>query len=427
LPIRHGWSKPSLALVALVLAAPVALAGSSPSVDLFRLKTPDGQANIQQASDLCFGQVSRYDGLWIAPDRNSGESGNKIFLIETARLTALKPGDDASATLVLPVTGPVKGWTQFNSRHTRIKPEILADLRDQFENFARGHKPILDFEALTIGPRTPAPHANAARRHPTIGGAGSAAFAQPKGDSTSTRPASATSPTLTTPDPSDAALFAVTEQPYSIVLEFELLDGEHPRLALSGCFFYAEQPGDRGGDANDGLEGIAWSGKPGCFFICEEGTRPFRAGDNMHYFDQPRLMRATLWNDSCQIEEPWSTQATASVRSRHDEPSQSLNALTRLDDRTLAAVDRNGGWVLAIDIATGQARRWISLYDPKGLNLRQRLADFPQPRHMPYVSIEGIARDDRGNLWLCDDPAMPEGFRESCLIRVSAPPPLPDP
>jgi len=38
---------------------------------------------------------------------------------------------------------------------------------------------------------------------------------------------------------------------------------------------------------------------------------------------------------------------------------------------------------------------------------------------MPYVSIEGIAFDPSGTLWLVDDPAMPESFRTSCLIRIA--------
>ena len=32
---------------------------------------------------------------------------------------------------------------------------------------------------------------------------------------------------------------------------------------------------------------------------------------------------------------------------------------------------------------------------------------------------EGIAVDDRGAIWLVDDPAMPEAFRASCLIRIA--------
>jgi hypothetical protein len=221
------------------------------------------------------------------------------------------------------------------------------------------------------------------------------------------------------------ALFVVTEQPNSIVLEFALVEDDHPRAVLTDCFFYPEKPEDRGGDFNDGLEGIAWAGKPGEFFICEEGTRPYRPNDNKHFFDQPRLMRCALANAWCNIEEPWSSRATESVRSQHDKPSQTLNALTVASERTLLAVDRNGGWILEVDIPTGRSRRWLSLYDPKLLDLRERLANFPGPRRMPYVSIEGIALDDRGDMWLCDDPAMPEPFRESCLIRLRNPPPLP--
>jgi hypothetical protein len=227
---------------------------------------------------------------------------------------------------------------------------------------------------------------------------------------------------------SDLALFVITEQPHSIVLEFALVeDNQGARAELRDCFLYEEKAEDRGGDANDGLEGIAWAGRPGRFFICEEGTRPYRPGDNLHFFDEPRLMRTRLIDGRCEIEEPWSTQATESVRSQRDKPSQTLNALAMINDRTLLGVDRNGGWILAMNVTTGRARRWLSLYDPKGLNLRTKLADLPAVRHMPYVSIEGLALDDHSDLWLVDDPAMPEGFRESCLIRVKNPPPLPSP
>ncbi len=104
---------------------------------------------------------------------------------------------------------------------------------------------------------------------------------------------------------------------------------------------------------------------------------------------------------------------------------QTLNAVTLLDQRTLLAVDRNGGWILAVDLQSQKVYRWLGLYDPKILNLSQRLSKFPGKRYMPYISIEGIARDNQGKLWMVDDPAMPEAFSESCLIRFRNPPPLP--
>ena len=373
-----------------------ALAANSPTVELYRLKMPDGQKDICQASDLCFGQVGRFHGLWIVPDRNSGRSGNQIFLIDRAKLHALRPGQNAVATHAFPVAGPARGWDRFIADHARIDRAVLTELREQFDNFPNNRTPILDFEGIAIAPHT---------------------ASKPQ---TSTTQAT---PQLNSP-PADADLFVVTEQPHSLVLEFSLIDDGPARLSLVDCFDYPEKPEDRGGDANDGIEGIAWAGKPHQFFIGEEGTRPFRPGDTLHFFNQPRLMHCTLADGRCRITEPGSTQTTESVRARRGPPSQSLNALTRADDHTLLAVDRNGGWILAVDTATGHARRWISLYDPTGLNLRERLDRFPRPRHMPYVSIEGIAIDDRGDLWLCDDPAMPEGFRESALIRAKNLPPL---
>lgn len=439
---RFGFSAfspygPSLALGVLIAVAPVTIAAQGPVVEPFRLMMPDGKASIDQASDLCFGQLGGYAGLWIAPDRNSGESGNQIFLIDQDRLARLKPGEDAVATHAFATVGPAEGWERFAAEHPRIDPAVLNGLREQFENFSLQRRPILDFEGITIAPRLSGPRTQASgpqhdRVRPQTGAASrtaawSVAGARHGGSSNtptlgSDHSGTAKSRPSAIPDPENASLFVVTEQPHSLVLEFSLIDDARPRLMLVACFLYSEKPEERGGDANDGIEGVTWAGKPGRFFICEEGTRPHREGDTQHFFDRPRLMRCTLANGVCNVEEPWSTRATEGVRSQRDQPSQTLDALTRLNDQTLLAVDRNGGWILAIDIATGKARQWINLYDPKGLNLRHRLDQFPRTRHMPYVSIEGIAIDDRGDLWLCDDPAMPEGFRESCLIRVKGVP-----
>jgi len=399
---RHRWTWIGPAAWLLASALAPAVMANPPTVELYRLKMPGGQ-DVFQASDLCSGRVGEHEGLWIVCDRHGGPCGNRILFIDRQTLTKLKNGGDASVTQSFPAAGPTEGWEPFNKRHDRIAPEILNELRRQFEN-VDDDGPLLDFEGIAIGPRSSI-LPTTARGQPSI-------------------PAD-TSPSNT---PSDPALFVITEQPHSIVLEFVLVeDHREGRAELRDCFLYEEKAEDMGGDANDGLEGIAWAGEPGMFFICEEGTRPYRPGDNLHFFDEPRLMRTRLVDGQCAIEEPWSTRATESVRSQRDKPSQTLNALTMADDRTLLGVDRNGGWILATDVTTGQTRRWLSLYDPKGLNLRTKLADFPAPRHMPYVSIEGLARDDHGNLWLVDDPAMPEGFRESCLIQVKNLPPLPPP
>ena len=412
-PIRTRMTNHSLALGALIILASLAHAADSPVVECYRLKLPDGKTDMCQASDLCFGRLGKYDGLWIACDRNGGLSGNQIFLIDRSALADLKSGGDAVATRSFPTVGPAEGWERFNAEHARIAPEVLAELRRQFENFQQGKMPILDFEGITIAPRLSEHRAD-------LSGIARSAKTQASGQADKTpksKPATSTTPPM--------ALFVVTEQPNSIVLEFALVDDDRPRAVLTDCFFYPEKSEDRGGDFNDGLEGIAWASKPGEFFICEEGTRPYRPNDNMHFYDQPRLMRCTLAGAWCNVEEPWSGRATESVRSQHDKPSQTLNALTIANDRTLLAVDRNGGWILAVDVPTGHATRYLSLYDPKLLDLRERLANYPGPRHMSYVSIEGIALDDHGDLWLCDDPAMPEPFRESCLIRLLNSPLLP--
>ena len=100
---------------------------------------------------------------------------------------------------------------------------------------------------------------------------------------------------------------------------------------------------------------------------------------------------------------------------------QTLNAVSRIDERTLLAVDRNGGWILRVDLRSGRVSPWLNLYDPELLNLRERLAEFPAKRYLPYVSIEGLACDSNGDIWMVDDPAMPEAFSQSCLIRLCNP------
>jgi hypothetical protein len=129
-------------------------------------------------------------------------------------------------------------------------------------------------------------------------------------------------------------------------------------------------------------------------------------------------MRVRFANSKVLVDEPWSERATRNVQAWRDDGTHTLNALTRLDSQTLAAVDRNGGWVLTIDAETAAVRRWLDLYDPAGLNLRERLAHLPAERRMPYVSVEGIAHSPEGSLWLVDDPAMPEGFRRSMMVHL---------
>ena len=120
-----------------------------------------------------------------------------------------------------------------------------------------------------------------------------------------------------------------------------------------------------------------------------------------------------------QVDAERSEALTRCVRSQRKGKMQTLNALTATADGSLLAVDRNGGWILRIDSKVPAATRWLNLYDLDGQNLREVLARFPQKRQMPYISIEGIAVDPAGTLWLVDDPAMPEGWRASCLLRVT--------
>jgi len=355
---------------------------ASETVAYYQLKMPDGETDICQASGLHYGTLGEREGLWLVCDRNSGPCGNRIIFIDRQRLREARSGGSISASEAFVLAGPLDGWDRFIREHGKIDEAVLAELRRQFDNGPRGGMPILDLEAVTIG-RSRAPD----------------------------------SPTR---------LFVVAEQPHSVVLELQLdADSKNARAFLVDCFVYAEQPSERGDDANDGLEGICWSGRAGIFFVAEEGTRPFRPNDSLHFFDYPRLMRCVLETGRVAIDESWSTSATRGVRALSSKSTHTLNDLATWDSQTVLALDRNGGWILAVDVTSGEVRRWLNLYDPNLLNLRQRLAQFPGPRRMPYVSIEGLTRDADGGLWMVDDPAMPEAFRESCLIRLKHPPPLP--
>ena len=155
-------------------------------------------------------------------------------------------------------------------------------------------------------------------------------------------------------------------------------------------------------------------------YWAEEGTRSHNDEEVPRLmFRDPRIGRARLRDGRLHVDADASRELTRAVRSQRRGKMQTLNALTATADGRLLAVDRNGGWILRIDPGTRTATRWLNLYDLEGTNLREALADFPAKRKMPYVSIEGIAVDPNGTLWLVDDPAMPEGFRASCLLRVT--------
>ncbi|MEP0844783.1 MAG: esterase-like activity of phytase family protein, partial [Phycisphaerae bacterium] len=225
-------------------------------------------------------------------------------------------------------------------------------------------------------------------------------------------------------DPSQTHVYAVAEEPHSAVLELALEGrGEQARARLVAVYAYAERPGEFGSVHNDGLEGLAWSGEPGRFYFAEEATRKLNDEPrSLQLFSlDPRLGVAELKAGRVVPGEPGSEKMTAAIRGCRKGRMQTLNALTVLRDGRVLAVDRNGGWIDEVDPRNGTARAWLNLYDLDGVNLREVLADFPRKRNMPYVSIEGLALDDAGAMWLVDAPAMPEGWRESCLVRINGP------
>ncbi|MBN1488595.1 MAG: hypothetical protein JXA69_01655 [Phycisphaerae bacterium] len=374
----------------------VMLAGAAPGVaqttttrastlrmDLYRPKMPDGQRDIEQGSDLHYGRLGRREGLWLVCDRNGGPCANQVIFISKSTLAAARPGEMMVATESIPLAAPTEGWAAFTQRHGG-GGDAMAELRRQFENGPRGEGPLLDLEAITIGRSATAPQ--------------------------------------------DNRLFLTTEQPNSFVLECVMTEsGASARAVLTACYAYDEKEGTRGDDSNDGLEGIAWSGRPGEFFLVEEGTRAHDPSWTLLFFQRPRLMRCTLRDDRVIIDEAWSNAATQSLWALQTGKTHTLNSAARLDERTVLVADRNGGWLYVADVPSQTVRPWLNLYDKASLDLRTRLAEFPAPRRMPYVSIEGITQDPAGHLWLIDDPAMPEAFRASCLIRMVHPPARPAP
>ncbi len=346
-------------------------------VDVFRMKAPGGGRDVDQASGLCYGRIGPREGLWVVCDRNGSACANHVFLFAPRVLAEARPGGDLAASESFAVVGPADGWERFAQAHPQIPSAVMNALRRQMEGAAGG--PVLDLEGIVIG---------------RVAG-------------------------------EESRLFVLAEEPNSLVLELRLEERDARTVAaLAGCFAYEEGPAARGADANDGLEGIAWMGRPGEFYLAEEGTEPHNPSDALHFWRSPRLMRAELSEGRVRIDESWSASVTGGVRALRHSASQTLDALTPWDDRTLLAVDRNGGQVLVVDVRSGGVRPYLNLYDPSLLNLRQRLDRFPGPRRMPYVSIEGVARDANGDLWMVDDPAMPESFRASCIIRLRRPPGL---
>lgn len=370
---------------------------NAPEVAWYTLQSPRGR-EIEQASDLCFGRIGDRGDLWTVCDRNGGESAARVYRFDLASLSAARTGEAIRAAEEFVVAPPAGGWARFRQQHAMLGPGVLQHIEERVDTATRGAEgPRLDLEAVAIGP--------------AIG------------------------------DPNRSHLFVVAEEPYSLVLELALdprdtagraavatPGGPEPSKALLvAAYRYAEREQEHGTDLNDGLEALAYAGTPGRFWWGEEGTRLHKPDAHPRlFFAGARLGVAELAAGAVAVDGPVSEAATRSFQARQAGDAQTLNALAAMPDGSLAAVDRNGAWVLRIDPKSLTVSRWFNLYDFGGRDLRKLLADFPGPRRMPYVSIEGIAVEPDGTVWLVDDPAMPEAFRASCLVRIDGlPPPKP--
>jgi hypothetical protein len=368
-----------LVIAALIGCEPATHPADTGHVRWYRLRLPGDEGDIEQASGLDCGRIGGDEGLWLVCDRNGGRSANRVFIIAGETLRRAKHGGKVVADRAYVIAPPSDGWDAFGVRYP-LEREVLEGLRQRVEHGINDREgPRLDLEAVAIG--------------------------------------------ASTTNPEEARLFVVAEEPFSTVLELALDGSADPPVArISGAYHYAERDDEYGTDRNDGLEGLAYGSKPGNFDWAEEGTR-FHDGPPgpKLFFLAPRLGRARLTPGRVEIEEGVSRRLTAAVQAQRLGKMQTLNALTRDRKGRLLAVDRNGGWILRVDPDGGSAERWINLYDVAGVNLRDALASFPGERKMPYISIEGIAVDDDDAIWLVDDPAMPESFRASCLVRLTSP------
>jgi len=354
-------------------------------VDCFRLRAPDNTRDIEQGSDLHYGRLGDRDGLWLDCDRNGRQSAGKIYLISPKTLQAAKPSAPIIADEEFTIVAPAEGWAAFNAANKGAGDEPLADLRRRVTpSEARGEEPFLDLEAITIAPSPTPPH--------------------------------------------EPRLFVVAEEPFSTVLEL-VLQGHGPsaQARLAAAYTYPEKPEEQGSARNDGLEGFAYAGRLGEFYFAEEATAPLNQEPRslVLFSVDPRLGRVRLDSGRAVIDTEISDPLTAAIRKCRRGKMQTLNAITVLPDGRLLVVDRNGGWIDLVDPVQRTAQNWLNLYDLDGKSLRKVLDQFPEQRKMPYVSIEGLAFDPTGALWLIDDPAMPEGWRESCMVRLTHLPPIP--
>lgn len=395
-PGLSAWMRGLFAI--MVSHAGAQAQGGAIRVDRFRVDSPGSQGHaVEQASDLCYGKVAGRLGLWTVCDRNGGLSASRVYLIRPATLASARPGGTLVADEEFTIVAPTCGWAEFRKLHSMLGAAVLDHLQERVEaGTGSGEGPYLDLEAVTIG----------------------ASATTPKGE----------------------RLFVVAEEPYSVVLELALPETHEEgrpgqdsqrvvptKAPIVAAYRYAESDEEQGEDRNDGLEGFAYAGVPGKFWWAEEGTRLHKPDAHPRlFFAAPRIGIAELAAGEFRVDEKASEAATRAVRELTDGDSQTLNGLWRLDNARLLAIDRNGGWVLAVDTGDLIAVRWFNIYRTTGLNLRDALAEYPGRRGMPYVSIEGIAMDAAGDLWLVDDPAMPEPFRASCLVRLSNLPPLSD-
>lgn len=354
-----------------------------PTITRYRLQVPrPASHHVEQASDLCYGKLADREGLWMACDRNGGQTGGRIYRFSPTTLASASPDGTIIADEEIIITAPASGRTAFRKEHQELGPKVLDHIQERVaagSHLADG-KP-LDLEAITIGLSPRPPH--------------------------------------------EPRLFVAAEEPYSLVLELKLgLPGKPTYAELVAAYRYYEHDDEHGADFNDGLEGLAYAGLPGQFWWAEEGTRLHKSDAHPRlFFAEPRLGLCELKGRKLVPAKPISQSLTIAVRQQRAGDSQTLNALCVTQDGKLLAVDRNGGWVLQVDPRNRTVSRWFNIYDVAGMNLRKTLADFPARRVMPYVSIEGIALDNAGNVWLVDDPAMPEPFRDSCLVRIANLPP----
>jgi hypothetical protein len=376
-------------LVAALMAASrpmLATEPAGPPVSWYLLKTPGPAGHsVDQASDLCYGKVGGRQGLWTVCDRNGGESAGRIYLLKPETLAAARPGSTLMVDEEFVIVPPRAGWDTFRSAHSRLGHEVLDHIQQRATaGLGSGEGQRLDLEAITIAPGSSG--AARAQRH----------------------------------------LYVVAEEPYSLILELAVRPAEAGSPAspseaeLVAAFRYLERADEHGADWNDGLEGLAYTGTPGSFWWAEEGTALHKPDAHPRLFlARPRFGRGDVREDRLVTDEAAAVPLTRAVQQSADGASQTLNALTVAPDGQVLAIDRNGGWVLRVDPRARTATRWFSVYNIAAISLRTLLAKVPGPRNMPYVSIEGLALDPAGDVWLCDDPAMPEPFRASCLVRIS--------